>query len=383
MRRNQRGSARRYVPYSPLDMPVRGNYVSPVPPNVNFWQRPAPPNATFLQRPIYTPSPYNPNEAYCRQGMATNFRNKSSAPPHFCPPLPRFPTPSDLGMGNGIKNGTVPFNSGEMIHKSEDNGRTASSYEATEHGSNPENRPEWKPVKSKQGRKKAIPPPPPPLNELALAKKKVASPVLKKLPYLSKGVESYKVPTSPAEEALRLCIVATVKKLLKHKKLTKKVFKFVCKHVSLNVFSILSAKKDISNPEKLLRTRIKKITKLVDDECARVELYDKMENEQVEAMAAQKSTQAESGPKEKPVQIDVAPLEKPIQPDILPLENEDMSIDVHSEKPVEAEVLLLDKPDEAVLEKSELAGQEGQEKIDVENLQHTEVAQGEKEEELD
>lgn len=84
------------------------------------------------------------------------------------------------------------------------------------------------------------------------------------------GLHEYRIPTTPEEERLRLVIIGVVKKLLRHRRLDKKAFKFVCKHCSLNIFSILSAKKDISKPEKMIQQRMSKIARLVDEECDKI-----------------------------------------------------------------------------------------------------------------
>jgi len=123
------------------------------------------------------------------------------------------------------------------------------------------------------------PPPPPPLGS---SKSATSSPIASK-----PTSHQYKVPTSPEEEKLRLAIISAVKELLRGKKLDKKMFKFVCKHCSLNIFSILSEKKDISKPEKMIHLRMGKIKKLVDEECARVVQSEKALQEEKSEKALQ------------------------------------------------------------------------------------------------
>jgi len=80
----------------------------------------------------------------------------------------------------------------------------------------------------------------------------------------------YKTPASPEEKALKLAVVAEVKKVLKKKKLSKEVFKFICKHCAGNIFTRLAENSRISKPKKLVRSRKEKIKALIDTECMRV-----------------------------------------------------------------------------------------------------------------
>jgi len=80
----------------------------------------------------------------------------------------------------------------------------------------------------------------------------------------------YKTPANPEEKALLLAVVAEVKKVLKKKKLSKQVFKFICKHCAGNIFTRLAENARISKPKKLVRSRKEKIKALIDAECLRV-----------------------------------------------------------------------------------------------------------------
>jgi len=80
----------------------------------------------------------------------------------------------------------------------------------------------------------------------------------------------YKRPATPEEKALLLAVVAEVKKMLKKKKLSKEMFKFICKHCAGNIFTRLAENARISKPKKLVRSRKEKIKALIDAECLRV-----------------------------------------------------------------------------------------------------------------
>jgi len=79
----------------------------------------------------------------------------------------------------------------------------------------------------------------------------------------------YKRPTTPEEKALKFAVVAEVKKMLKKKKLSKEMFKFICKHCAGNIFTRLAENARISKPKKLVRSRKEKIKALIDAECLR------------------------------------------------------------------------------------------------------------------
>jgi len=80
----------------------------------------------------------------------------------------------------------------------------------------------------------------------------------------------YKLPTSPAQEKLLLHVIGAVKKCLKeHPTLDKKIFKFICKHAAGNIFTRLLQKKNLSNPSRMVNSRMGKIRSLVEQEVAK------------------------------------------------------------------------------------------------------------------
>lgn len=341
------------MPYSPLGQPVRRDYATGQPQNMNLLQT------------IYAPSRYNPNEVYEQAGATSNLHAKASTPPSFFPPFPDFPTPSDLGMGDSGQNRKVRFsNPGETKHKREV--RDTRPASAVEFGRNQESKPEWKPAINACGRAKPVPPPPPPLSQFALSGNRCIS-VHKKRVNMFRPI-GYKVPTSPAEEALRLAIIAAVKKLLRNKRLNKKMFKFICKHVSLNVFSILSEKKDISNPEKMVQIRMSKIAKLVDVECGRIELHEKHLKKQENVGKAISKKVAPTA---------ALPLTNPVDPDVVSLGNPENLEVVPLGKQKQHEVLSLDKPEQSEFEVPDQTAK-SQEQLEVEKMEVVPMVKPEK-----
>lgn len=234
--------------------------------------------------------------------------NRGAQGPRYHPPFPRFPTPRDLGMGVELrgKNRKVRFTN---AHRGVSQTRGGANVnvnslheEINNHNSlrrdmpnraNPEKRPRWRPTVN--GSERPRPPPPPPLRS---SKSATSS------PNFNKRTTQYKVPKSPEEEKLRLSIISAVKEMLRGKKLDKKMFKFVCKHCSLNVFSILSEKKDISKPEKMIHQRMAKIKKLVDEECERVLQCEKaFKEEKSENAVLKNKLKSEPFPTDNPAEI--------------------------------------------------------------------------------
>merc|ERR1711879_600173 len=81
---------------------------------------------------------------------------------------------------------------------------------------------------------------------------------------------SYKEARNDQEQALKAEVIKVIKKLLSKKNLPRDKFKFLCFHVSSNIFSRLVNKKDISRPQRMVKQRSGKISKLIDDELARL-----------------------------------------------------------------------------------------------------------------
>jgi hypothetical protein len=254
MRRNQNRPQNRYVPYAPMIGPPIPGRLVPVPP----------PNLRVLHPPVLIPSPYNPHHRLIRPVPF------NPVVPPYCPPFPSFSTPNELLTTTAIQSRTVRNNRPlEAVSKKKVTpvcGKIGSTMVK-------KSRKDYEPVTNVAKRTKLGPPPPPPLSQLFTEHdnksampndpKTVCSTAKDKL-------HEYRSPASPEEERLKLHIISVVKKLLKNKKLDKRMFKFICRHCSSNLFSILSAKKDISKPEKMIQVRMAKIAKLVDEECDKI-----------------------------------------------------------------------------------------------------------------
>jgi len=275
MRGTQNRPQTRYMPYGPtIGPPVRRSFV-PLPT----------PNIRVLHPPVFVPSPYNPHHRLLQPvGPATNPPFTPIVAP-YCPPFPHFPIRNNLNIGSSGKSRTVgnKRSLGEISKHTKDEVRGKLDTTMVK-----KSRRDYKPVKNVAKKSKPVPPPPPPLSELfSEHDNKAATSDPKIISSTAKDrLNECRSPLSPEEEQLKLHIVAVVKKLLKSKKLEKRVFKFVCKHCTLNLFSILSAKKDISKPAKMIHMRMAKIAKLVDEECHKIVEHEKSER----AIATKNST---------------------------------------------------------------------------------------------
>lgn len=265
MRRTQNRPQTRYMPYGPMIGPPVPRSFVPVPT----------PNIRVLPPPVFVPSPYNPHHRLFQPlGPPTNPPFTPIIAP-YCPPFPHFPIRNELNKGSSGKKGTVgnKRSLGEISKhtKAEVRGKLDTTVVK-------KSRRDYKPVKNVAKQSKPVPPPPPPLSEL-FSENKMATPTDPKIisSTAKDRLNEFKSPMSPEEEQLKLHIIAVVKKLLKSKKLEKRVFKFICKHCTLNLFSILSAKKDISKPAKMIQMRMAKIAKLVDEECHKIVEHEKSE----------------------------------------------------------------------------------------------------------
>jgi len=279
MRRTQNRPQSRYVPYPPIIGPPVPRTLVPVPP----------PNMPVLHPSMFVPSPYSPpHRLFQPVGPHANQPFTPIVAP-YCPPYPHFPLPNKLHMGSSGK-GNIVENKRCIEEESKyKKGEVRGKQEST---TGKKSRRDYKPVKNVAKQSKPTPPPPPPLSELF--NNKTAT---RKDPKITSSAvkdrqNEYQSPLSPEEEQLKLHIIAVVKKLLKTKKLEKRVFKFVCKHCSLNLFSILSAKKDISKPAKMIHMRMAKIAKLVDEECHKIVEHEKSER----AIPTENSTVEQNSP---------------------------------------------------------------------------------------
>lgn len=267
MRRTQNRPQTRYMPYAPMLGPPVPRALVPMPT----------PNIRVIPPPMFVPSRYNPHHRlFPPVGPPTNRPFTPLVAP-YCPPFPHFPIRKELNMGSSGKNRTVgnKRSLGEIAKQTKDQvvGKLDSKIVK-------KSRRDYKPVKNVAKQSKTVPPPPPPLSELfSEHNNKTATPTDPKIisSTAKDRLNESRSPMSPEEEQLKLHIVAVVKKLLKSKKLEKRVFKFVCKHCTLNLFSILSTKKDISKPAKMIQMRMAKIAKLVDEECHKIVEHEKSE----------------------------------------------------------------------------------------------------------
>jgi len=266
MRRTQNRPQTRYMPYAPMIGPPVPRAIVPMPT----------PNIRVLHPPVFVPSPYNPHHRlFPPIGPPANPPFTPLVAP-YCPAFPHFPIRNKLTIGSSGKSRTLgnkrSLREVAKHTKDEVSGKLDSTIIK-------KSRRDYKPVKN-VAKPKPVPPPPPPLSELfSEHNNKTATPNNPKI--ISSTAKDRLIecrsPLSPEKEQLKLHIVAVVKKLLKNKKLEKRVFKFVCKHCTLNLFSILSAKKDISKPAKMIQMRMAKIAKLVDEECHKIVEHEKSE----------------------------------------------------------------------------------------------------------
>jgi hypothetical protein len=258
MRRTQSSPQPRYVPYAPIiGQPVPGALV-PVPP----------PNVGVLHQRLLVPPPYNPHHRVLQPILVPPNRQFNQVVNRYCPPvghlsnMNKFMAP--FGQSITVRNETMTVrNKRPLDVVSQQKG----TIEGGNTGSIKKSRRDYEPVSDLTKRKKPAPPPPPPLSQLFSKDNKTDTPINHKA---KDKLNRYTCPSSPEEERLKLHIISVVKKLLRGKNLDKRLFKFICRHCSSNLFSILSAKKDISKPEKMIHMRMAKIARLVDEECEKI-----------------------------------------------------------------------------------------------------------------
>jgi len=272
MRRTQSKPQPRYVPYPPIiGPPVPGTLV-PVPT----------PNMSVLHPPVLVPPPYNPHHRVLQPILVPPNRHFNHVVAPYCPPIAHFSTMNKLrtvpyGQSISVRNHNMTVRKKRPLDKVS---QPKVSSDGSKIGSKAvkKSRRDYEPVTDAIKRTKPAPPPPPPLSLLFTEEKnKTATPVdPKTVDSTAKDMlHKYRNPCSPEEERLKLHIISVVKKLLRSKKLDKRMFKFICRHCSANLFSILSAKKDISKPEKMIQMRMAKIARLVDEECEKIIEHEK------------------------------------------------------------------------------------------------------------
>jgi len=264
MRRTQSAPQPRYVPYAPIiGRPVPGALL-PVPP----------PNVGVLHAPLLVPPPYNHPHRVLQPILVPPNRQFNQVVNRYCPPVDHLSNMNKLrmapfGQSITVRNETMTVrNKRPLDVVSQQKGNS----EGGTTGPIKKSRRDYEPVSDVTKRKKPAPPPPPPLSQLFSKDNKTDTPINPKTvnSTAKDRLNRYTCPSTPDEERLKLHIISAVKKLLRGKNLDKRMFKFICRHCSSNLFSILSVKKDISRPEKMIHMRMAKIARLVDEECEKI-----------------------------------------------------------------------------------------------------------------
>jgi len=270
MHRTQSKPQPRYVPYAPVRGPPVPGTLVPVPP----------PNMGVLHPPMLVPPPYSPHHRVLQPVFVPPNRRFCHVVAPYCQPIAHFSTMNKPrmvppGQSISVRNNMALRKKRRFDKVSQP--KVSSDGSMIDSKAVEKSRRDYEPVTDATKRTKPTPPPPPPLSLLFTEENKTAAPAdLKTVGSTAKDrLNRYRNPCSPEEQRLKLHIISVVKKLLKSKKLDKRLFKFICRHCSANLFSILSAKKDISKPEKMIQMRMAKIARLVDEECEKIIEHEK------------------------------------------------------------------------------------------------------------